>query len=66
MDEIFESNQDDNQESPASWLHLPPELKLLILENLSNNDLTKLQPTEKAEAGAEAEVVGAHAIYEEG
>ncbi|KJV74665.1 ankyrin repeat-containing protein [Orientia tsutsugamushi] len=50
MDEIFESNQDDNQESPASWLHLPPELKLMILENLSNNDLTKLQPTEKAEA----------------
>ncbi|KJV69822.1 PRANC domain-containing protein [Orientia tsutsugamushi] len=58
MDEIFESNQDNRKESPISWLQLPPELKLMILENLSNNDLTKLQHTDEAEAG------GAHAIYE--
>ncbi|WP_371223210.1 ankyrin repeat domain-containing protein [Orientia tsutsugamushi] len=60
MDEIFESNQDAFQESQTSWHHLPPEVRLMILENLSNNDLTKLQHTD----AAEAEVGGAYAIYE--
>lgn len=65
MDEIFESNQDAFQESQTSWLHLPSELKLMILENLGNNDLTKLQHHEKAVANAEAELRGAYAIYED-
>ncbi|SPR13315.1 ankyrin repeat-containing protein [Orientia tsutsugamushi] len=70
MDEIFESNQDTNQENQTSWSHLPPEVRVMILENLSNNDLTKLQHTDVAEAGeagaeVEDEVGGAYAIYEE-
>ncbi|KJV74087.1 PRANC domain protein [Orientia tsutsugamushi str. TA763] len=65
MDEIFESNQDAFQESQTSWRHLPPEVRLMILENLSNNDLTKLQHNDTAEAEAEAQVEGAYAIYEE-
>ncbi|WP_080571789.1 ankyrin repeat domain-containing protein [Orientia tsutsugamushi] len=64
MDEIFESNQDASQESKTSWSHLPPEVRLMILENLNNDDLTKLQHNEEAEAEAEAQVEGAHAIYE--
>ncbi|KJW07210.1 ankyrin repeat family protein [Orientia tsutsugamushi str. UT144] len=64
MDEIFESNQDANQESHTSWLHLPPELKLMILENLGNHDLIKLQPTGFTEL-MEAELRGAYTIYEE-
>nr|WP_109227129.1 ankyrin repeat domain-containing protein [Orientia tsutsugamushi] len=71
IDEIFESNQDDSQEIQKSWLHLSPEVRVMILENLSNNDLTKLQHTDVAEAGeagaeveAEAEVGGAYAIYD--
>ncbi|KJW07182.1 ankyrin repeat family protein [Orientia tsutsugamushi str. UT144] len=60
MDEIFESNQDAFQESQISWHHLPPEVRLMILENLSNNDLTKLQHTD----AAEAKVGGTYAIYE--
>ncbi|SPM44586.1 ankyrin repeat-containing protein 09 [Orientia tsutsugamushi] len=63
IDEIFESNQDANQESQTSWLHLPPELKLMILENLGNNDLTKLQPTYFNDL-MEAELKGAYNIYE--
>ncbi|KJV72265.1 ankyrin repeat domain-containing protein [Orientia tsutsugamushi] len=68
MDEIFESNQDSSQHT--SWSHLPPEVRVMILENLSNNDLTKLQHTDVAEAGeagaeVEDEVGGAYAIYEE-
>ncbi|WP_445668646.1 PRANC domain-containing protein [Orientia tsutsugamushi] len=66
MSEIFESNHDALQEDQTSWLHLPQEVRLMILENLSNAELIKLQPTEKAEARAEAEVGGAYAIYEEG
>ncbi|KJV55460.1 ankyrin repeat domain-containing protein [Orientia tsutsugamushi] len=50
MDEIFESNHDVSQESQTSWLYLPPELKLMILENLSTNDLIKLQCFDEAEA----------------
>ncbi|WP_371220371.1 ankyrin repeat domain-containing protein [Orientia tsutsugamushi] len=70
MDEIFESNQDVSQKSQTSWSHLPPEVRLMILENLDNDDLTKIQHTDVAEAGeagaeVEAEVGGAHAIYEE-
>ncbi|KJV91032.1 ankyrin repeat domain-containing protein [Orientia tsutsugamushi] len=65
MDEIFESNQDASQEIQTSWLHLPPEVRLMILENLSNTDLTKLQHNDTAEAEAEAELEGAYAIYEE-
>ncbi|WP_371220405.1 ankyrin repeat domain-containing protein [Orientia tsutsugamushi] len=70
MDEIFESNQDFSQKSQTSWSHLPPEVRLMILENLDNDDLTKIQHTDVAEAGeagaeVEAEVGGAHAIYEE-
>ncbi|WP_232488854.1 PRANC domain-containing protein [Orientia tsutsugamushi] len=65
IDEIFESNQDANQESQISWLHLPPEVRMMILENLSNTDLTKLQHNDTAEAEAEAELEGAYAIYEE-
>ncbi|SPR13775.1 ankyrin repeat-containing protein [Orientia tsutsugamushi] len=65
MDEIFESNQDSHQESHISWLHLPPEVRMMILENLSNTDLTKLQHNDTAEAEAEAELEGAYAIYEE-
>ncbi|WP_371223056.1 ankyrin repeat domain-containing protein [Orientia tsutsugamushi] len=74
MDEIFESNQDAFQESQTSWRHLPPEVRFMILENLDNDDLTKIQRTDVAEAGeagaeveaeVEAEVGGAHAIYEE-
>ncbi|BAG39672.1 ankyrin repeat-containing protein 05_03 [Orientia tsutsugamushi str. Ikeda] len=64
IDEIFESNQDANQESQISWLHLPPEVRMMILENLSNTDLTKLQHNDTAEAEAEAELEGAYAIYE--
>ncbi|WP_371253927.1 ankyrin repeat domain-containing protein [Orientia tsutsugamushi] len=69
MDEIFESNHDANQEGQTSWPHLPPEVRLMILENLNNDDLTKLQQNEEAEAGTagaevEDEVAGAHAIYE--
>nr|WP_064591217.1 ankyrin repeat domain-containing protein [Orientia tsutsugamushi] len=69
MDEIFESYQDASQESKTSWSHLPPEVRLMILENLNNDDLTKLQHNEEAEAGeasaeVEDEVGGAHAIYE--
>ncbi|KJV72236.1 ankyrin repeat domain-containing protein [Orientia tsutsugamushi] len=63
IDEIFESNQDANQESQTSWLHLPPELKMMILENLGNNDLTKLQPTYFNDL-MEAELKGAYNIYE--
>ncbi|WP_371219266.1 ankyrin repeat domain-containing protein [Orientia tsutsugamushi] len=67
MDEIFESNQDACQ---ASWFHLPPEVRLMILENLNNDDLTKLQHNDEAEAceasaEVEDEVGGAHAIYDE-
>ncbi|WP_263363981.1 hypothetical protein [Orientia tsutsugamushi] len=42
------------------------EVRLMILENLNNDDLTKLQHTDIAEAVAESEVEagGAHAIYE--
>ncbi|WP_371220764.1 PRANC domain-containing protein [Orientia tsutsugamushi] len=70
MDEIFESNQDASQKSQTSWSHLPPEVRFMILENLDNDDLTKIQRTDVAEAGeagaeVEAEVGGAHAIYEE-
>nr|WP_064592072.1 ankyrin repeat domain-containing protein [Orientia tsutsugamushi] len=69
MDEIFESYQDASQESKTSWFHLPPEVRLMILENLNNDDLTKLQHNEEAEAGeaaleVEDEVAGACAIYE--
>ncbi|KJV56246.1 ankyrin repeat domain-containing protein [Orientia tsutsugamushi] len=69
MDEIFESNQDASQEIQKSWLHLSPEVRLMILENLNNDDLTKLQQNEEAEAGkagaeVEDEVAGAYAIYE--
>ncbi|BAG40607.1 ankyrin repeat-containing protein 06_04 [Orientia tsutsugamushi str. Ikeda] len=70
IDEIFESNQDASQKSQTSWSHLPPEVRFMILENLDNDDLTKIQRTDVAEAGeagaeVEAEVGGAHAIYEE-
>ncbi|KJV51874.1 PRANC domain-containing protein, partial [Orientia tsutsugamushi] len=65
IDEIFESNQDANQKSQISWLHLPLEVRMMILENLSNTDLTKLQHNDTAEADAEAELEGAYAIYEE-
>ncbi|WP_342637845.1 ankyrin repeat domain-containing protein [Orientia tsutsugamushi] len=66
IDEIFESNQDASQKSQTSWLHLSQEVRLMILENLNNDDLTKLQHTDIAEAVAESEVEagGAHAIYE--
>ncbi|WP_371222190.1 PRANC domain-containing protein [Orientia tsutsugamushi] len=69
IDEIFESNQDASQEIQKSWLHLSPEVRLMILENLNNDDLTKLQHNEEAEAGeagpeVEDEVAGACAIYE--
>ncbi|WP_371222854.1 ankyrin repeat domain-containing protein [Orientia tsutsugamushi] len=64
MDKIFESNQDVSQKSQTSWLHLPPEVRLMILENLGDDDLTKLQHNEEAAAEAEAQVEGAHAIYE--
>ncbi|SPR15948.1 ankyrin repeat domain-containing protein [Orientia tsutsugamushi] len=64
MDEIFESNQDASQKSQTSWSHLPPEVRLMILENLGNDDLTKLQHNEEAAAEAEAQVEGAYAIYE--
>ncbi|WP_371253189.1 ankyrin repeat domain-containing protein [Orientia tsutsugamushi] len=60
MDEIFESNHDVSQESQTSWLYLPPELKLMILENLSTNDLIKLQHFDEAEAVLK----GAYALYE--
>ncbi|KJW06754.1 PRANC domain protein, partial [Orientia tsutsugamushi str. UT144] len=65
MDEIFEYNQDVSQKSQTSWSHLPPEVRLMILENLGNDDLTKLQHNEEAAAEAEAQVEGAYAIYEE-
>ncbi|SPR04237.1 ankyrin repeat domain-containing protein [Orientia tsutsugamushi] len=65
MDEIFESNQAVSQKSQPSWSHLPPEVRLMILENLGNDDLTKLQHNEEAAAEAEAQVEGAYAIYEE-
>ncbi|KJV74591.1 ankyrin repeat-containing protein [Orientia tsutsugamushi] len=64
IDEIFESNQDSHKESHISWLHLPPEVRMMILENLSNTDLTKLQHNDTAEAEAEAELEGAYAIYD--
>ncbi|WP_371254035.1 ankyrin repeat domain-containing protein [Orientia tsutsugamushi] len=64
VDEIFESNQDVSQKSHTSWLHLPPEVRLMILENLGDDDLTKLQHNEEAAAEAEAQVGGAYAIYE--
>ncbi|WP_109234525.1 ankyrin repeat domain-containing protein [Orientia tsutsugamushi] len=69
MDEIFESNQDAFQKSQTSWSHLPPEVRFMILENLDNDDLTKIQRTDVAEAGeagaeVEAEVKGAYAIYD--
>ncbi|BAG39507.1 ankyrin repeat-containing protein 02 [Orientia tsutsugamushi str. Ikeda] len=60
MDEIFESNHDASQEGHTSWLYLPPELKLMILENLSTNDLIKLQQFDEAEALLK----GAYALYE--
>nr|WP_064591185.1 ankyrin repeat domain-containing protein [Orientia tsutsugamushi] len=60
MDEIFESNHDASQECHTSWLYLPPELKLMILENLSTNDLIKLQQFDEAEAVLK----GAYALYE--
>ncbi|WP_155730082.1 PRANC domain-containing protein, partial [Orientia tsutsugamushi] len=65
MDEIFESNHDPSQKIQTSWLHLPPEVRVMILENLGNTDLTKLQHNDTAEAEAEAELEGAYAIYEE-
>ncbi|KJV73824.1 ankyrin repeat domain-containing protein [Orientia tsutsugamushi] len=64
MNEIFESNHDVSQESQISWLNLPPELKVMILENLGDDDLTKLQHNEEADVNAEAEVGGAYAIYD--
>ncbi|KJV74698.1 ankyrin repeat-containing protein 09 [Orientia tsutsugamushi] len=60
MDEIFESNHDASQEGHTSWLYLPPELKMMILENLSTNDLIKLQHFDEAEALLK----GAYALYE--
>ncbi|CAM79757.1 ankyrin repeat domain-containing protein [Orientia tsutsugamushi] len=60
MDEIFESNHDANQECQACWLSLAPELKMIVLENLSTNDLIKLQDFDEAEAVLK----GAYALYE--
>ncbi|WP_371222040.1 PRANC domain-containing protein [Orientia tsutsugamushi] len=66
IDEIFESNQDASQEIQTSWLHLPPEVRVMILENLGNDDLIKLQHTDITGASPEVEdeVAGACAIYE--
>lgn len=49
--------------SQVFWNKLAPELKKEVLEKLSNAELKTLQPIDDA-AGAEAEVGGAHAIYE--
>lgn len=58
IDEIFESNQVDS----TSWLQLPPEIKFMILEYCSKDDLIKLQHHDEE---TKAEVAGAHAMYEE-
>ncbi|KJV72153.1 PRANC domain-containing protein, partial [Orientia tsutsugamushi] len=47
MNEIFESNHDVSQESQISWLNLPPELKVMILENLGDDDLTNFNTMRK-------------------
>lgn len=55
MDEIFEPNQNDS----TSWLHLPLEMKFMVLEYCSKDDLTKLQYHE------EAEMAGDNVMHEE-
>lgn len=54
IDEIFEPNQNDS----TSWLHLPPEMKFMVLEYCSKNDLTKLQHHE------EVEIAGDNVMHE--
>lgn len=54
IDEIFEPNQDDS----TSWLQLPLEMKLMVLEYCNKNDLTKLHHHE------EAEVAGEHTMHD--
>ncbi|KJV89019.1 ankyrin repeat family protein [Orientia tsutsugamushi str. UT76] len=55
IDEIFEPNQDDS----TSWLHLPLEMKFMVLEYCSKDDLTKLQHYE------EVEIAGGNVMHEE-
>lgn len=55
IDEIFEQNQDDS----TSWLHLPLEMKFMVLEYCSKDDLTKLQHLE------EVEIAGGNVMHEE-
>lgn len=54
IDEIFESNQDTS----TSWLQLPLEMKFMVLEYCSQDDLIKLHHHE------EAEIAGRHAMHE--
>lgn len=60
MDETFASIHDSCQENCTSWLSLPPELKMMILENLNTSDLIPLQHFDAAEAALK----GAYALYE--
>lgn len=55
IDDIFEPNQDDS----TSWLHLPLEMKFMVLEYCSKDDLTKLQHHE------EVEIAGCNVMHEE-
>ncbi|WP_232296899.1 PRANC domain-containing protein [Candidatus Orientia mediorientalis] len=59
MDEILESNDGSLLESSTFWHSFSPEVRLMILEHLSNDDLAKLQHND------ELKVEGAYAIYEE-
>lgn len=54
IDEIFKPIA-----SSTSWLQLPLEMKFMVLEYCSKNDLTKLHNHE------EAEIAGVHAMHEE-
>ncbi|KJV56547.1 ankyrin repeat family protein [Orientia chuto str. Dubai] len=60
------SNIFDPCSSPEAQPHLPylpPEMKLMILENLNNEELIKVSTTEQEE---ETVVAGASPLYEEG